>query len=73
MLLIVPGVNLSGADLSGINFENADFQSINLANANLEGSDLMLVRNLTPEQVKAAKNWTKAKYSDEFRKKLGLK
>jgi uncharacterized protein YjbI with pentapeptide repeats/energy-coupling factor transporter ATP-binding protein EcfA2 len=74
MLLIAPGVNLSGADLSSIIFwGTTDFQGINLTNANLEGSNLMTVRNLTPEQVKAAKNWEKAKYSDEFRKKLGLK
>jgi uncharacterized protein YjbI with pentapeptide repeats/energy-coupling factor transporter ATP-binding protein EcfA2 len=72
MLFIVPGVNLSAADLSVINFGFADFQGINLTNANLEGSNLMLVRNLTTEQVKAAKNWEKAEYSEEFRKKLGL-
>ena len=28
--------------------------------------------NLTPEQVKSAKNWEKAKYDKEFRAKLGL-
>ncbi len=72
MLLIAPGVNFSGADLSRIDFKLADFQGINLTNANLEGSDLQFVQNLTPEQVKAAKNWEKAIYSDEFRKKLGL-
>jgi uncharacterized protein YjbI with pentapeptide repeats/energy-coupling factor transporter ATP-binding protein EcfA2 len=73
MLLIVPGVNLSGADLSSINFLAVDFQGINLTNANLEGLDLRYVSNLTPEQVKAAKNWKKAEYSDEFKEKLGLK
>jgi uncharacterized protein YjbI with pentapeptide repeats len=73
MLLIAPGVNLSGTDLSSINFWLTDFQGIKLTNANLEGSNLILIRNLTPEQVKAAKNWEKAIYSYEFRKKLGLK
>ncbi|MEA5570681.1 pentapeptide repeat-containing protein [Calothrix sp. UHCC 0171] len=73
MILIAPGINLSGADLSSINFWNADFQGVNLTNANLEGSDLRYVQNLTPEQVKAAKNWEDAYYSNEFRKKLGLK
>ncbi|RAM48712.1 MAG: hypothetical protein C6Y22_26415 [Hapalosiphonaceae cyanobacterium JJU2] len=73
MLLIAPGVNLSGADLSGVDFGNADFQGINLTNANLENSILWYVKNLTPEQVKAAKNWDKAKYNEEFKKKLGLK
>jgi len=28
---------------------------------------------LTPEQVKSAENWDKAKYDEEFGKKLGLK
>jgi uncharacterized protein YjbI with pentapeptide repeats len=73
MFLIAPGVDLSGADLSSINFESADFQGIDLTNANLEGSDLRFVKNLTPEQVKAAKNWEKAYYSGKFMKKLGLK
>jgi energy-coupling factor transporter ATP-binding protein EcfA2 len=70
--------NLNYADLSDANLRGADlnyasFIGSNLSNANLEGSDLSNVRNLTPEQVKAAKNWEKAKYSYEFRKKLGLK
>jgi uncharacterized protein YjbI with pentapeptide repeats len=59
--------------LSFVKFSFADFQGINLTNANLEGLDLRYVENLTPEQVKAAKNWEKAYYSDEFKKKLGLK
>ncbi len=73
MLFVAPESNLSNADLSNFYFELADFQGINLTNANLKASDLRYVQNLTPEQVKAAKNWEKAKYSDEFRKKLGLK
>jgi energy-coupling factor transporter ATP-binding protein EcfA2 len=73
MLLIAPGVNLKDADLSFINFWDADFQGIKLTNANLEGSNLSNVENFTPEQVKAAKNWEKAIYDEEFRKKLGLK
>ncbi|BAZ42703.1 pentapeptide repeat-containing protein [Calothrix sp. NIES-4101] len=73
MLLIAPGVNLSGADLSFIDFGSADFQGINLTNANLESSLLGNVKNLTPEQVKAAKNWEKAIYDEDFNKKLGLK
>ncbi|PAX51355.1 pentapeptide repeat-containing protein [Brunnivagina elsteri] len=73
MLLIAPGVNLSGTDLSNVDFRFSDFQGINLTNANLEDSNLVLVQNLTPEQVKAAKNWEKANYSYEFKEKLGLK
>ncbi|AKG20359.1 nSTAND1 domain-containing NTPase [Calothrix sp. 336/3] len=73
MLLIAPGANLSDSDLSYFDFKFSDFHRINLTNANLEGSDLRYVQNLTPEQVKAANNWEKAIYDEEFRKRLGLK
>ena len=65
--------NLSSAELSWTYFGFAEFQGINLTNANLEYSGLNNVKNLTPEQVKAGKNWEKAIYDDEFKKKLGLK
>ncbi|NJN92116.1 MAG: pentapeptide repeat-containing protein, partial [Leptolyngbyaceae cyanobacterium SL_5_14] len=51
-----------GASLSGANFSDAD----------LSGADFRDVRGLIPEQVKAARNWENATYSDEFRKQLGI-
>ncbi|MEG4506812.1 pentapeptide repeat-containing protein [Microcoleus sp. F6_B4] len=51
------------ANLSGANLSDAD-----LSLANLSGA-----KNLTPEQVKSAKNWQKARYDEDFHKKLGLK
>lgn len=50
-------------------------------NANLKGADLRdlatptkddPIRNISPEQLKKAKNWEQAKYSDSFLEKLGL-
>ncbi|MBD2303251.1 pentapeptide repeat-containing protein [Nostoc sp. FACHB-190] len=73
MLRIAPGVNLSNADLSDLNLSNTDLKDVNLSNANLSNTGLYYAKNLTPEQVKSAKNWEKAKYDDEFKKKLGLK
>ena len=88
MLLIAPGVNLSGAnlrfvdlshaDLKDVNLSNADLKfanlkDVNLSNADLRGADLRGAENLTREQVKSAKNWDKAIYDEEFRKQLGLK
>ncbi|MFB2979965.1 pentapeptide repeat-containing protein, partial [Microseira sp. BLCC-F43] len=75
--------NLRGADLSGANFRGADLSYADLGGVNLYGADLggadlggadfRGAKNLTPEQVKSAKNWQQATYDDNFRKKLGLK
>ncbi len=35
-------------------------------------TDLRNTKKLTPQQVKSAKNWKKAKYDKDFRAKLGL-
>jgi BTB/POZ domain-containing protein KCTD9 len=66
-------VNLSNVYLVGANLSNTNLSDTNLSGADLENSNLEWVENLTPEQVKTAKNWEKAKYDDEFKKKLGLK
>ncbi|MBE9130175.1 MULTISPECIES: pentapeptide repeat-containing protein [unclassified Coleofasciculus] len=85
--LIVPGadlarINLSGAALIDVNFENANLEGANLQNANLREANLKnanlfeanlkQVKNLTPRQVKAAKNWGKAKYDENFYQQLGV-
>ncbi|MDZ8108497.1 MAG: pentapeptide repeat-containing protein [Nostoc sp. DedQUE12a] len=74
------GADLSNANLSGANLHNANLNGVDLAYqyglsdlgnefgvANLSGA-----KNLTPEQVKSAKNWEKAIYDKEFRAKFGL-
>ncbi|MDY6903031.1 MAG: pentapeptide repeat-containing protein [Cyanobacteriota bacterium] len=70
--------DLSNANLSNVDFSSADLRNVNFSGANLSGtyfSDLLPyieAKNITPEQIKQAKNWKKAKYSPNFRKKLGL-
>ncbi|MDY6903032.1 MAG: pentapeptide repeat-containing protein [Cyanobacteriota bacterium] len=70
--------DLSNANLSNVKFSSADLRNVNFSGANLSGtyfSDLspyIEAKNITPEQIKQAKNWEKAKYSPNFRKKLGL-
>ena len=64
--------NLSSAYLSLANLSSADLSLANLIDADLSYADLSRAKNLTPEQVKKAKNWGKAKYDEEFRAKLGL-
>jgi hypothetical protein len=39
---------------------------------NLRDADLTKIKNPNLTQIKAAKNWEKAKYSDELRSQLGL-
>jgi len=69
--------NLSNADLSNANLSGADFRGARLLDAkfigaDLSGADFSYAKNLTPEQVKSAKNWEKAIYDEDFRKKLAL-
>ncbi len=78
--------NLYSADLSSANLSGAYLSDANLYSANLKGAELGCTmidgfekctdfrgaKNLTPEQVKKAKNWEKAIYDKEFRKLLGL-
>lgn len=79
------GANLKNTNLSGAtNLNNTNFYKTNLSDANLSCWDELLngkhicpdfrgAKNLTPQQVKSAKNWQQAIYDKEFRKKLGLK
>ncbi|MGF1479993.1 MAG: pentapeptide repeat-containing protein [Cyanophyceae cyanobacterium] len=71
------GANLSDAHLVGTNLSkaylgDADLSNARLDDANLSQTKLFGARNLTPEQVKAAKSWQKAIYDEGFRQKLGL-
>jgi uncharacterized protein YjbI with pentapeptide repeats len=69
----MPRANLSQANLSQANFSQANLEAANLSRANLSGTDFQGAYGLQPDQVKRAKNWDKARYDEEFRKKLGLK
>ncbi len=65
-------VDLSGANLAGVDLSQAVLIDTNLSNTNLEGANLTGAIGLTPSQLKAAKNWDKAKYDADFQKELGL-
>jgi uncharacterized protein YjbI with pentapeptide repeats len=54
--------DLSSADLSSAYLGSADLSSADLSSADLSSTDLSDAKNLTPEQVKSAKNWDKADY-----------
>jgi hypothetical protein len=60
------------ADLKDANLKKAEFGCSKNPWGEFKCTDLSGAKNLTPEQVKYAKNWEKAEYDEEFRKKLGL-
>ncbi|MEP0917217.1 pentapeptide repeat-containing protein [Leptolyngbya sp. DQ-M1] len=80
------GANLRKGDFTNANFQWADFtaarlydeygsanlQGANLTRANLSQADFKKAKNITPEQIKQAKNWNEAYYSDDFSKQLGI-
>ncbi|NJL35960.1 MAG: hypothetical protein HC899_03785 [Leptolyngbyaceae cyanobacterium SM1_4_3] len=63
---------LSGADLSGADLRYVYLRFANLSNADLRDANLSNAHDLTPEQVKAARNWEEAIYDEEFRRQLGI-
>ena len=72
-------VKLGDTDLSNANLGFADLSGSNFGRANLNHADLTGVNFNSPnhdlgiEEVKFAKNWDKAKYSQQDREELGLK
>ncbi len=63
---------LREATLQGADLWRANLQGANLERANLQEANLRDGRDLTASQIKAAKNWDLAFYSDDFLKKLRL-
>ncbi len=76
------GAKLDGANLYEANLYRANLSEANLLGANLQGATLLLAnlqgatvvgaKGLTASQVKAAKYWELAFYSDDFLTELGL-
>ncbi len=68
--------NLNNAYLSGADLRGADLSRANLNNAYLIHADLFKAdlrgAIFDPEEIKKAKNWDKAIYDDEMKRKLGL-
>lgn len=65
--------NMSSANMSSANLRSAKLEKANLQDANISGANFEGTYGLQPDQVKRAKNWEKAIYDEDFRKKLGLK
>jgi len=61
------------ADLAGANLQKAYLFKANVQVAKLQGADLREATGFTASQVKLAKNWELAFYSDDSLKKLDLK
>ena len=65
--------NLQEADLSGAKLQKANLSEAKLQKANLSDNRVFFVKTrLTAPQVKKAKNWDMAFYSNDFLRKLGL-
>jgi uncharacterized protein YjbI with pentapeptide repeats len=64
--------NLSKADLFGANLRGADLFGANLSGGDLSGADLIGASNITPAQIKSARNWRQALYTENLLKELGL-
>ncbi len=63
---------LIGAKLESANLFCADLSDADIENANLNDANFLGVEKVTPEQIKAARDWDKARYKPEFMEKLGL-
>jgi uncharacterized protein YjbI with pentapeptide repeats len=63
--------SLSRAYLSEANLSSADLEGANLEGADLRYAYLKGAKNITPDQIKQAKDWEKAYYDADFREKLG--
>ncbi len=66
------GTYLVEANLQGTYLVEANLQEAFLDGANLRGATLVGAKGLTASQVKKAKNWQLAFYSDDLLRKLGL-
>ncbi len=64
---------LGEANLQEANLYEANLQEAYLVEANLQEATLVGAKGLTASQVKKAKNWKLAFYSDDSLKKLDLK
>ncbi|HYX71210.1 MAG TPA: pentapeptide repeat-containing protein, partial [Nitrososphaera sp.] len=61
---------LTNADLYGDNFYNADLTGTILTGADLTNADLREAKGLTPDQIKAAKNYDKAVLSSTLQEQI---
>ncbi len=64
--------NFQGANLSNANFQDANLFDAVFSHANVQGVNFQNAEYVNIKQVKAAQNWEKAIYDDDFCKELGL-
>lgn len=65
-------VNLKKASLIDADLREANLFEANLCEADIQGANFQNAEYINVEQIKAAKNWERATYDDDFRKELGL-
>ena len=65
-------ISLVGFEMQGAYLGGANLQRVNLLLANLQGAYLREVKGVTASQIKQARNWELAFYSDDFLKELDL-
>ncbi len=65
--------NFFHANLKGVHFKKATLKEVNFKAADIEKADFKNALELSVEQIKQAKNWEKAIFSPEFKKKLDSK
>lgn len=63
---------LTGANLTGVNFDQVNLSGTYLHGADLTEADFRKAKCLTSEQVKQAKNWKQARYSEDLSRELDL-
>jgi Pentapeptide repeats (8 copies) len=64
--------DLQGADLYRANLQGAILWNANLRGADLREANLQDAQDLTPDQIRSAKSWDDATFSDGLRETLGL-
>ncbi|MDZ8054130.1 MAG: pentapeptide repeat-containing protein [Aulosira sp. ZfuVER01] len=67
---LLKNANFQKANLKGAKFGNANLEGAKLDDADIEGASFWNAAGLTVEQVKSAKNWQTAEYSQDFLEKL---
>lgn len=63
---------LENADLGSASLKKADLSGAKLAGADLLLTDFLESKGLKPDQLRQAKNWQNAVYSDDVSQKLGI-
>jgi uncharacterized protein YjbI with pentapeptide repeats len=63
--------DLTEATLTNASFHDAEFENAKLSDADLTYSDFQGANDLTPRQLKSARNWDRAFFDDDLLQELG--